>query len=145
MHHTETKYKQTKLHFSYPGLKNMPINLHPEVHENPCACVFCHHTPCPGLRTGSLLVLCLCLDLQILHDIHTEVNNIHSSVGRTESILMCICSPLPPLALRPRSEPLSTGVTSTPFSSGRAVRVQTRMHTKMRKEATLVTVCCNQT
>lgn len=29
--------------------------------------------------------------------------------------------PLLPLTLRPRSEPLSTGVTSMPFSSGRAV------------------------
>lgn len=51
------------------------IQLHVKVYSM-ClyAYVLCLHTPCPGLRTGFLL---FCYDLQILHNIHTKVSNIH--------------------------------------------------------------------
>lgn len=39
-----------------------------------CVCVFCNRTPFPGLRNDSLLGLCLCLDLQILHHNMTKVS-----------------------------------------------------------------------
>lgn len=54
-------------------------------------------------------------------------------LGALTSVLLCMCSPRPPLSLRPRSEPLSTGVTSTPFSSGRAGRAQRHMHKEKKK------------
>lgn len=46
------------------------------------------HTPSPGLKTCFLLVLSLDLELQILCDSHTKVNNLPSSVRYIDSAVL---------------------------------------------------------
>lgn len=54
------------------------INSHLKYVKAPVSVhVCCHHTPCPGLRTDFLLVLCLCLDLQILRNITHKSSQQH--------------------------------------------------------------------